>query len=123
MPLWTMTPTVGSNPAQMVPENTTVTVSYTVTNNSNNKSIPGGIRRLVIWPLQGITQEGQCIVGPRDSTTATYTLTMTINGSQLPSGGVSGGPALCQANPDGSPNPSQCYVSCGDSSLNIPVVR
>lgn len=53
MPLWTLTPVPGSNPRQMVPENVNVTISYTVSNHSSNRSIPGGIRHLAIKPHTG----------------------------------------------------------------------
>ncbi len=39
----------------------------------------------------------------------TCTLILTINGTALPANTVSGGPLLCQANSNNTPNPNQCY--------------
>jgi hypothetical protein len=48
---------------------------------------------------------------------------LIIDGSVLPSSGLSGGPSLCQANPDGTPNPNQCYQPSKADSLAITVVQ
>ncbi|WP_412758143.1 hypothetical protein [Legionella bozemanae] len=39
----------------------------------------------------------------------TCTLTLSINGRALPANNIEGGPSLCQANPNGTPNANQCY--------------
>lgn len=46
-------------------------------------------------------------------------LTLTINGNAIPAAGVHGGPVLCQANGDGSPNRNQCYQPAAGAMLNI----
>lgn len=102
-PLWTIVPAPGSSPTQTVPENSTATVRYVVQNQS------GKPKKLVIQPIAGIAQTAPCQLTPRGQAGSSCTLNLAINGSALPQGGVHGGPALCQANPDGSPNPNQCY--------------
>ncbi len=79
------------------------TVSYTVTNNSTKA------HQLVLSSStpSGISQSGgACVLSGLGSTCA---LTLNINGSALPSDNVSGGPILCQANSNGTPNLNYCY--------------
>ncbi|MCC5792256.1 MAG: DUF1566 domain-containing protein [Legionellaceae bacterium] len=112
-PLWTMVPAAGSNPTQAVLEGSTATIQYVVQNQS------GKLKRLVIQPIQGIQQTTPCILAPRGQAGSSCTLNLSVNGSTLPQGGVHGGPVLCQANPDGSPNSNQCYQPSAANSLNI----
>ncbi|WP_226905475.1 DUF1566 domain-containing protein [Legionella antarctica] len=112
-PLWTIVPTPGSNPTQIVPENGTATVQYMIQNQS------GKSKRLVIQSIQGIIQTGSCLLAPKGQSGSNCTLNLAVTGSTLPQGGVHGGPALCQANSDGSPNPNQCYQPSSANSLNI----
>ncbi|HAT9492182.1 TPA: DUF1566 domain-containing protein [Legionella pneumophila subsp. pneumophila] len=112
-PLWTMVPAAGSNPSQTVPENSTATVQYVVQNQS------GKPKQLVIQPLPGISQTAPCQLAPRGQAGSSCTLNLAINGSALPAGGVHGGPSLCQTNPDGRPNPNQCYRPSAVHILNI----
>lgn len=46
-------------------------------------------------------------------------MSLLISGTALDTSGVHGGPLLCQANPDGSPNRNQCYQPSSANSLNI----
>lgn len=46
-------------------------------------------------------------------------LNLIINGNALPKSGIKGGPVLCIANPDGSPNRSQCYQPNKQDSLRV----
>jgi len=110
-PLWTFTPDAGFPPKVSVSSTGTATVKYTVSNQSTKK------HTLVIQPQQGVSQSGPCQLNPK----GTCTLTLTITGSKLPAHGFSGGPVLCQANPDGTPNPNQCYQPSQANSLNITV--
>lgn len=112
-PLWTMVPAAGSNPSQTVPENSTATVQYVVQNQS------GKPKQLVIQPLPDISQTAPCQLAPRGQAGSSCTLNLAINGSALPAGGVHGGPSLCQTNPDGRPNPNQCYRPSAVHILNI----
>ena len=99
-PVWTFTP-IGS-PVVSVSNTGTATVSYTVTNNSEK---PHQLLLSSSTPA-GITQSGgPCVLAGKS---ATCTLTLNINGSQLPADNLSGGPILCQVN-NGAPYPNQCY--------------
>ncbi|MCC5792380.1 MAG: DUF1566 domain-containing protein [Legionellaceae bacterium] len=112
-PLWTIVPATGNHPTQTVPENDIATVQYVVQNQSSKP------KTLVMQALPGITQATACQLAPRGQAGSSCTLNLTITGSALPPDGVHGGPALCQANPDGSPNPNQCYQPSSANSLNI----
>ncbi|MCC5793011.1 MAG: DUF1566 domain-containing protein [Legionellaceae bacterium] len=112
-PLWTIVPAAGSNPTLTVPENGTATLLYVVHNQSSKP------KTLVMKALPGIAQSTSCQLAPRGQAGSSCTLNLAITGSALPPGGVQGGPALCQANPDGSPNPNQCYQPSSANSLNI----
>jgi uncharacterized protein YjdB len=110
-PLWTFTPDVSFPPKVSLSSTGTATVKYTVTNQSTKK------HTLVMQPQQGVSQAGLCQLSPKGS----CTLILTITGSKLPAHGFSGGPVLCQASPDGTPNPNQCYQPSQANSLNITV--
>ncbi|WP_242602052.1 DUF1566 domain-containing protein [Legionella yabuuchiae] len=112
-PLWTVMPAPGSNPTQTVPESSTSFIQYIVQNQS------GKPKKLVIQPMPGITQTTPCQLAPKGQVGSSCTLNLSIIGSALPQGGVHGGPALCLANPDGSPNLLQCYQPSQGNILNI----
>ncbi|WP_133131452.1 DUF1566 domain-containing protein [Legionella yabuuchiae] len=112
-PLWTVMPAPGSNPTQTVPESSTSFIQYIVQNQS------GKPKKLVIQPMPGITQTTPCQLAPKGQVGSSCTLNLSIIGSALPQGGVHGGPALCLANPDGSPNLLQCYQPSAVHILNI----
>jgi hypothetical protein len=103
VPLWSFTPNANFPPTAYVTPTNTAVVQYIVTNNSPKA------HNLVIKPRQGLSQNGPCLVGPKGSANSTCTLTLTITGSELSASGLSGGPVLCQANANGTPNPNQCY--------------
>lgn len=110
-PLWTFTP----NTVTTVdfPVNLTSSIVYSVSNQSSKP------HSLVIKPIQGITQIGSCLLGPKGQADDTCTLNLSVSGDQLPANGISGGPILCQSNSDGSPNPNQCYQPVPEDRLNI----
>lgn len=110
-PLWTLSPALGSNPAQTVPANGTATVEYIVQNQT------GKSKRLVIQAIPGIFQTGPCLLAPKGQAGSSCNLILAITGSALPIDGVHGGPSLC--NPDRGPNPNQCYQPSMPNSLNI----
>ena len=112
-PLWIIQPATGNNPTQTVPENGTAIMQYLVHNQS------GKPKKLVIQPIAGISQTAPCQLAPKGQAGSTCTLNLAINGSRLPRNGVHGGPVVCQANSDGSPNPNQCYQPSPANSLNI----
>lgn len=105
-PLWSFSP-IGS-PVVAVSATGTATVSYTVTNNSKKP------HRLVLSAKTptGISQTGgPCVLEAKSpaNPNPTCTLILSINGSALPANNLSGGPSLCQSNPNGTPNVNQCY--------------
>jgi hypothetical protein len=106
IPVWSFSP-IGS-PVVSVSATGTATVQYTITNNSKKP------HRLVLSSRTpaGISQSGgPCVLAAKSLATPnpTCTLTLSINGSALPANSIEGGPFLCQANPDGTPNANQCY--------------
>lgn len=112
-PLWTILPAPGSNPTQTIAENENANVQYVVQNYS------GKPKRLVILPIPGITQITPCQLAPKGQVGSSCILNLAIIGSALPRDGIHGGPVLCQANLDDSPNPNQCYQPSAANSLNI----
>ncbi|KTD64252.1 hypothetical protein Lsan_0947 [Legionella santicrucis] len=116
-PLWTFTPDKNFPPKISVSTTGTATVLYTVANNSSKP------HNLVLKPQVGISQNTPCTLGPKGSGNATCQLTLTIHGSELPASGIAGGPALCQENPDGSPNFNQCYQPNQADVLTVTVAQ
>ncbi|MFC3907881.1 delta-60 repeat domain-containing protein [Legionella dresdenensis] len=116
IPLWTIVPALGSNPTQIIPANGTGSVQYVVQNQSQKP------KQLVITPIPGIAQTAPCHLSPKGQAGSSCNLTLAITGSALPPGGIHGGPVLCQANADGSPNSDQCYRPSQANSLNITLI-
>lgn len=114
-PLWTMVPAPGNNPTQTVRENATATMQYVVQNQSSKP------KNLVVQSMPGMLQTAPCQLSPRGQPASICTLNLTFFGSELPASGIHGGPLLCQSNPDGSPNPNQCYQPAANHVLNISV--
>lgn len=119
IPLWEFTPDNQFPPQRTISPTAQITVLYTVKNNSTKS------RTLVIMPQAGVSQNGPCIVGPRGTVNSTCTLSLTISGNEIPGGGISGGPALCQVGKNGAPNLNQCYQPNKADSLliNLPSIR
>ncbi|RAP36641.1 hypothetical protein B1207_07500 [Legionella quinlivanii] len=116
IPLWSFSP--NGSPVVFVSATGTATVSYTVSNNSQKP------HRLVLSSdtPTGISQAGgPCVLAARSpvNPNPTCILTLSINGSALPANNVSGGPVLCQANFNGTPNPNQCYQPSSGDTLVI----
>lgn len=106
IPVWSFSP-IGS-PVVSVSATGITTVQYTITNNSKKP------HQLVLSSKTptGISQSGgPCVLAAKSPTNQnpTCTLTLSINGSALPANNLSGGPSLCQTNPNGTPNANQCY--------------
>ena len=114
-PLWTYS--APSPSSVSVSAGGSATVTYTVTSHTNKP------KSLVLQPnppaphpaTPGITASS-CTLPVKGST---CTLTITINGSQVPAGGIHGGPYLCQADSNGAPNPNQCYQPSAANLLTI----
>jgi hypothetical protein len=117
IPVWSFAPDANFPPATFVSSTGTASVKYTVSNNSSKA------HNLVIKPEIGLSQNGPCLLGPKGSASSTCLLSLTITGSALPASGLSGGPLLCQANPDGTPNSNECYQPSKANSLAITVTQ
>lgn len=117
IPLWSFRPDASFPPHTMANVSGTTTVKYTITNQSKKS------HQLVIVPITGISQTSSCHVGPAGGENSVCTLTLTTTYHSLPEQGVSGGPVLCQANPDGTPNANQCYQPSQADRLSITVKR
>jgi hypothetical protein len=116
IPLWSFSP--NGSPQVTVSATGTATVIYTVTNNSKK---PHQLMLSSKTP-SGISQSGgPCVLEGKSLTNPnpTCTLTLSINGSALPANTVSGGPFLCQANANNTPNPNQCYQPSPGDDLVI----
>lgn len=116
-PLWTLTPAAGSNPTQTVAENGATNVRYIVHNQSHKS------KRLAILAIPGVKQTAPCQIAPKGQSGSSCTLNLAITGSSLPKKGIHGGPALCQTNPNGSPNPNQCYQPAANHVLNLSLAQ
>lgn len=116
IPVWSFSP-IGS-PVVSVSATGIATVQYTITNNSKKP------HRLVLSSQTptGISQPGgPCVLAAKSpaNPNPTCTLTLSINGSALPANTLSGGPSLCETNPDGTPNTNQCYQPDSNDVLVI----
>ena len=110
-PTWTFTPLTATS--VVFPVNLTSSIVYNVSNQSTKA------HTLVIKPIQGVQQVGSCVLSPKGQAGDTCSLNLSVTGSQLPANGISGGPALCQSNADGTPNSNQCYQPSQGDTLNI----
>lgn len=116
IPVWSFSP-IGS-PVVSVSATGTAVVQYTVTNNSKKA------HQLVLSAKTpaGISQLGApCVLAAKSAAnpTPSCTLTLSINGNGLPTNNLSGGPFLCQTNPNGTPNANQCYQPGANDALMI----
>ncbi|MFJ1269285.1 hypothetical protein ACD661_12025 [Legionella lytica] len=116
IPLWSFEALTSTN-FPLGPTDT-ATVQYTVYNQSQRA------KTLVLHSslTPGVQQTSPCILAPK-SQQGTCLLTLKVSGNALPANGIHGGPVLCQANADGSPNPNQCYRPSPASALNIQKVN
>lgn len=110
-PMWTFSPLTPTTLA--IPPGTTDSVQYLVTNQSSRS------KNLVLLPVLGLSQADPCKLNPKGQAGSNCTFTVNINGSLVPAGGIQNGPALCEANPDGSANPNQCYQPSRIDVLHI----
>ncbi|MHB1947714.1 MAG: lactonase family protein [Gammaproteobacteria bacterium] len=117
-PKFSIVPTSGLT-SLLIPSNFTETVTYQVTNNTKIT------RTLTMVPITGINQTltgaGLCgnpfTLGPQQS----CTLSLVIQGSQIPSSGVKGGPVICKTKNSGdtSPDPLLCSQPAQPNILDI----
>ncbi|MFI4918905.1 MAG: hypothetical protein ACHP65_05055 [Legionellales bacterium] len=111
-PMWTFTPNSSAPATQFTCPLGPATIQYTVTNQSPIK------QTLIMKPIAGINQPPPCHLNPKGTAGSTCLLTLTTTVSSVPMS-ISGGPILCAANPDQSPNPNQCYQPSLADRLNI----
>jgi hypothetical protein len=116
IPVWRFS--VVDSPVISVSDTGMATVRYTVHNNARkphrlvlSTTTPPGIRQL----------GGVCVLAARspENPDPTCNLTLTINGGELSTNRLFGGPTLCQANFDDTPNANQCYEPDAGDRLAI----
>jgi hypothetical protein len=113
-PTFTLTPTTPTT--IQVPINSTVTVSYTLTNQTSVA------RTLTMRPITGITQDtsGDNCANPITLAPKTSCLlSLNIDGSQIAQH-IASGPVVCiSTGPDNTPDPFLCSQPSQTNSLNI----
>ncbi len=113
-PMWTLTPQTATN--VVVASNSTATIRYTLTNQTQ-KTVT-----LTMKSIQGITQDtsppGACTSPISLPQRQSCTLILRIDGSSLTSS-ISGGPDVCQTNANNTPNSNACYQPSANNQLNI----
>lgn len=107
VPKFSIVPTADSITNLLLPSNFTETVMYQVTNNTKIT------RTLTMVPIQGVTQTLSGNVCSNPFTLASgesCLLSLVINGSQVSSSGIMGGPVICKTKGtnDDSPDPFLC---------------
>ncbi len=120
-PKFSIIPTAGSITTFLLPSNFTETINYQVTNQT---SITRTLTTVPITAVsQTVTGSGIC---PRPFTLASgqsCTLSLVVNGSQVPATGIMGGPVVCKTKGpnDPSPDPFLCSQPSTGNTLAISV--
>lgn len=108
-PKFNIVPTADSTTAWLLPANFTETLSYTVTNNTKLT------RTLTMTPITGVTQVTSgmnvCSSPFTLSPMQSCILSLTINGSQIPTTGIKGGPVICKTMGPNNDNPDPFLCS------------
>jgi hypothetical protein len=86
-----------------VPRGSVGLVRYLLTNESQRPM------NLVLVSTPGLNQVGPCILTPKGQPGSQCTFSISINGRDLPGGGIHKGMRICQADSNGNPNLNQCY--------------
>lgn len=117
-PKFSIVPTSGSVTSLLLPSNFTATVSYQVTNNTKIT------RTLMMMPITGVSQtvtgSGVCASTFTLAPSQSCTLTLVVNGSQVPATGFQGGPVVCKTN-GSSPDPFLCSQPTQKNILSISI--
>jgi len=114
-------PTSDSIVILLLPRNFTETVRYQVTNQTKIT------RALTMVPISGVSQittdVGACANPFTLSQQQTCTLTLALDGSKLPSAGISSGPIVCKtkAPSDPSPDPFLCSQPAVGNALAVSI--
>lgn len=118
MPTFSIELPKGTSSNVTVTQNSTATITYSVRNNTNTA------RTLTMRPITAVSQTavaGSCnfpsMLGPKMS----CNLALSINGSQVPASGISGGPVICKTIGPGNnlPDPNLCSRPESGANLNI----
>jgi DNA-binding beta-propeller fold protein YncE len=121
-PKFSIIPTSGAITSLLLPANFTETVNYQVTNQTNIT------RTLTMVPITGVTQisvqrrgaatcSNPFVLAPAQ----TCTLSLVINGRQVPSAGINGGPVICKTMGAGNNNPDPLLCSQPDIGNTLAV--
>lgn len=108
-PLWHFTPDRDFPPVISLRPSETALVKYVITNNTRRS------HRLIMQPIKGVSKSAPCVLNPL----GTCVFVLTVPGTAVMDGPIQGGPALCEANPDDSPNPVLCFKPDAAHQLNI----
>lgn len=96
----------GVSSSIQVAQGSTATISYTVRNNTRSAVV------LTMLPIPAVSQiigAGNCNFPSLQYPGQSCTLTLQINGSQVPATGIYGGPVVCKAKgPNNTPDPNVC---------------
>lgn len=114
-PLWTFTPLTATTISLSTSD--TAIIQYTVTNKSPKS------HTLALQTIPGISQVTtgvNCSSPFALASQESCVLSLSVDGASLRNN-VLGGPKVCQANPNGTPNSNQCYQPSQADSLNITV--
>jgi 6-phosphogluconolactonase (cycloisomerase 2 family) len=111
-----ITPTAGTITSWLLPSNFIETIQYQVTNQTPVTY------QLIMTPISGVTQvttgSNVCAqfftLKPQES----CLLTLQINGSQIPSSGINGGPVICKTN-NSNPDPFLCSKPNTQNTLAV----
>lgn len=120
-PKFSVVPVSGAVTIWLLPTNFTETVSYVVTNQTSIT------RTLTMVPIQGVTQtttgSGVCSNPFTLASQQSCTLTLVINGSQVSTSGINGGPVICKtkSSSDSSPDPFLCSEPSIQNALGVSV--
>lgn len=117
-PKFSIVPVSGTVTSWLLPTNFTETVSYVVTNQTSVT------RTLTMVPIQGVTQSGGTCSNPFTlASQQSCTLTLVINGSQVSTSGINGGPVICKtkSSSDTSPDPFLCSQPDIQNALAVSV--
>lgn len=119
-PKFSIVPVAGAVTSILLPSNFTETISYQVTNQTATT------RTLTMVPIQGVSQTTGAGVCPNPFTLASQqscTLTLVVNGSEVSSTGINGGPVICKTKSasDSSPDPFLCSQPNPQNTLAISV--
>jgi DNA-binding beta-propeller fold protein YncE len=120
-PKFSIVPLAGTVTSLLLPSNFTETVSYQATNQT------AITRTLAMTPIQGVSQTtigaGVCSNPFTLASQQSCTLTLVIDGNEVSTSGINGGPVICKIKESGnsSPDPFLCSQPSLQNTLAISV--